>query len=433
MARKKNTPAVETPTPNETETQPMPDTSPVSEPATETVAAAEPVTDKKPRKPKTPKPPKAAPALVAIEDPGFATLEDVGDEMADEETIDIDPRGIVFPKFDSRAEDGEIDAGFLADIKINGILQSPLLAPLKERGPSGELRYAVVAGRRRVRAAIQLGLSFVRCKAKILTFEAAFTAAFSENFQRKNLTAYDEAVSIRQMMDTFNLKGQEVAERLSCTPGRISQLLGIFKLDPRVQNLVRKDLLGLNHARSLQRLTDLDQQVDIATRATEDHNNIWSTAELEHAVVSTLDQNKKKAEAKAAREAEKAARDAAKTEGGSEAAESAAEEAEVSGPSPVGTHYEVDTFHVRGHQTLGALLEYAVYEAEQAKQLVSETDEHKRLKEKAVTRAQAMLAAFEMVAGVKALPKSVRAVAAAESEGEEPEGAEEEAEEEALD
>lgn len=426
MARKKNTPAVETPTPNETETQPMPDTSPVSEPATETVAAAEPVTDKKPRKPKTPKPPKAAPALVAIEDPGFATLEDVGDEMADEETIDIDPRGIVFPKFDSRAEDGEIDAGFLADIKINGILQSPLLAPLKERGPSGELRYAVVAGRRRVRAAIQLGLSFVRCKAKILTFEAAFTAAFSENFQRKNLTAYDEAVSIRQMMDTFNLKGQEVAERLSCTPGRISQLLGIFKLDPRVQNLVRKDLLGLNHARSLQRLTDLDQQVDIATRATEDHNNIWSTAELEHAVVSTLEQNKKKAEAKAAREAEKAARDAAKTEGGAEAAEPA-EEAEVSGPAPVGTHYEVDTFHVRGHQTLGALLEYAVYDVEQAKQLVSETDEHKRLKEKAVTRAQAMLAAFEMVAGVKALPKSVRAVAAAESEGEEPEEAAEEA------
>lgn len=433
MARKKNTPAAaETPTTPETENPTMPETAPETTPA-ETAAdtaAAEPVTDKKPRKPKTPKPPKAAPALAAIEDPGFATLEDLNGEAEADDTIDIDPKGIVFPKFDSRAEDGELDAGFLADIRSNGILQSPLLAPLKERDSEGNIRYAVVAGRRRVRAAIQLGLPYIRCKAKVLTFEAAFTAAFSENFQRKNLTAYDEAVSIRQMMETFNLKGQEVAERLSCTPGRISQMLGIFKLDPRVQNLVRKDLLGLNHARTLLRLTDLDQQVELATRATDDHNNIWSTSELAHAVESTLEQNRKKAEAKAAREAEKAAREASKTESG-EAASEATETEEPTGPAPVGTHYEVDTFHVRGNQTLGALLEYAVYEMEQAKALVSDTDEHKRLKEKAVSRAQGMIAAFEMVAGVKPLPKSVRAVAAEESDGEETDS--EEAEEIVVD
>jgi len=330
--------------------------------------------------------------------------------------IAIDPRGIVFPKFDSRAEDGELDAGFLADIKMNGILQSPLLSPLKERDENGNVRYAVVAGRRRVRAAISLGLPVIQCKAKALTFEAAFTAAFSENFQRQNLTAYDEAVSIRQMMDTFNLKGQEVAEKLSCSPGRVSQLMGIFKLDPRVQNLVRKDLLGLNHARTLLRLTDLDLQVDLATRATNDPHNVWSTAELEHAVVSIIEQQKKKAEAKAEREAAKAAA-AAKGEDAAPA-EAAAEEAAPVGPAAVGTHYDVDTFHVRGPKTVGALLEFAVYELEQAKELVTETDEHKLIKAKAVAKAQGLVSAFEMVAGVKALPKSARGVEAEETEGE---------------
>ena len=99
-------------------------------------------------------------------------------------------------------EDLHLTPEFLADIKEHGVRQTLLVRPSGKyvTGKAAE-EYEVVAGCRRLAAAILVGLQWVPILIKDLTDREAREARITENLQRENLTVLDEARQFQEALD----------------------------------------------------------------------------------------------------------------------------------------------------------------------------------------------------------------------------------------
>ena len=97
----------------------------------------------------------------------------------------------------------------LADsIKQHGIIE-PLIVQKK----GGQ--YDIIAGERRWRAARLAGLKEVPVIVKEYSDQEVFEIALIENVQREDLNPIEEAQAYKRLLTEFNLKQDEVAERVS--------------------------------------------------------------------------------------------------------------------------------------------------------------------------------------------------------------------------
>ena len=97
----------------------------------------------------------------------------------------------------------------LADsIKQFGVLQPLLVRKNKDY-------YEIIAGERRWRAAKQAGVKEVPVIVKEYTEQEIVEIGLIENIQRENLNPIEEAMAFKRLLEEFNLKQDEVAERVS--------------------------------------------------------------------------------------------------------------------------------------------------------------------------------------------------------------------------
>jgi ParB family chromosome partitioning protein len=88
--------------------------------------------------------------------------------------------------------------------------------------------------------------------------------ALIENLQREDLNAMEEALGYQQIIEKFKLKQDELAEKVSKSRTAITNSLRLLKLDERVQQMVRDDLIQTGHARALLGISDPDKQYEFA-------------------------------------------------------------------------------------------------------------------------------------------------------------------------
>ncbi|MBQ9886857.1 MAG: ParB/RepB/Spo0J family partition protein [Lachnospiraceae bacterium] len=163
----------------------------------------------------------------------------------------------------------------LADsIKQFGIIQ-PIIVQQK-----GE-HYEIIAGERRWRAAKLAKLKEVPVIIKKYTDKEVTEISIIENIQRENLNPIEEAMAYKRLLDEFNLKHEEVAEKVSKSRSAISNALRLLKLDSRVQAMVAEQKLSYGHARALLAIENEDVQFEIANRVIE---NELSVREIEKLV-----------------------------------------------------------------------------------------------------------------------------------------------------
>ena len=93
-------------------------------------------------------------------------------------------------------------------IKQFGVLQPLLVVDRKDY-------YEIIAGERRWRAAKMAGLKKVPVIIKDLTEQEIVEISLIENIQRENLNPIEEAIAYKRLLNEFNLKQDEVAERVS--------------------------------------------------------------------------------------------------------------------------------------------------------------------------------------------------------------------------
>lgn len=148
----------------------------------------------------------------------------------------------------------------LADsIKQFGLLQPILVQDRKDH-------YEIIAGERRWRAARLAGLKEVPVIIKNYSDQEIVEIALIENIQREDLNPIEEAQAYKRLLEEFNLKQDEVAERVSKSRAAVTNSIRLLKLGDRVQQMVIDDMISTGHARALLAVEDEEEQYNLAQK-----------------------------------------------------------------------------------------------------------------------------------------------------------------------
>ena len=148
----------------------------------------------------------------------------------------------------------------LADsIKQFGLLQPILVQDRKDH-------YEIVAGERRWRAAKIAGLKEVPVIIRDLTEQEIVEISLIENIQRENLNPIEEAKAFKRLLTEFDLKQDEVAERVSKSRTAVTNSMRLLKLCDEVQQMVIDEMISTGHARAILSIADPEEQYLIAQR-----------------------------------------------------------------------------------------------------------------------------------------------------------------------
>jgi len=144
-------------------------------------------------------------------------------------------------------------------IKIHGVL-FPIL--VVNRGDY----YEIVAGERRWRAAKMAGLKEVPVIIRDYTEKEIAEISLIENIQRTDLNPIEEAMAYKSLIDEYNLKQDELAERVSKSRTAITNSMRLLKLASNVQDMIVDDLISAGHARALLSIENPEEQYELAQR-----------------------------------------------------------------------------------------------------------------------------------------------------------------------
>ena len=178
----------------------------------------------------------------------------------------------------------------LADsIKEHGLIQPIIITP------SDNNMYKIVAGERRWRAAKIAGIKEIPVIIKKLTRQEIMEISLIENIQREDLNPIEEALAFKRLLTEFNLKQDEVAERVSKSRTAVTNAMRLLKLNEKVQQMVIDEMLTTGHARALLGIEDQEQQYIIAQKIFDEKLSVRDTEKL---VKSLQNEKKKKKEEK---------------------------------------------------------------------------------------------------------------------------------------
>ncbi|MBO4309806.1 MAG: ParB/RepB/Spo0J family partition protein [Lachnospiraceae bacterium] len=163
----------------------------------------------------------------------------------------------------------------LADsIKEHGIIEPLIVQDRKSY-------YEIIAGERRWRAANIAGLTEVPIIIKDLTELEIVELALIENIQREDLNPVEEAQAYKRLIDEFNLKQDEVAEKVSKSRTAITNTMRLLKLCPEVQQMLIDEMISAGHARALLGVENPELQYNLAQQV---FDQKMSVREVEKAV-----------------------------------------------------------------------------------------------------------------------------------------------------
>lgn len=169
-------------------------------------------------------------------------------------------------------------------IKLYGVLQPLLVSDKKDY-------YEIVAGERRWRAAKMAGLKEIPVVVKEFSNQQIVEISLIENIQREDLNPVEEALAYKRLIDEFNLKQDEIAERVSKSRTAVTNSLRLLKLDERVQQMMVDEMISAGHARTLLAISDPEQQYSVAMKIFDEKLSVRETEKL---VKTILNPSKKK-------------------------------------------------------------------------------------------------------------------------------------------
>ena len=148
----------------------------------------------------------------------------------------------------------------LADsIKQFGLLQPILVQDRKTY-------YEIIAGERRWRAAKLAGLKEVPVIIRDYTDQEIVEISLIENIQTEDLNPIEEALAYKRLLTEFNLKQDEVAERVSKSRTAVTNSMRLLKLCDKVQQMIIDDMISSGHARALISIENPEEQYSIAQK-----------------------------------------------------------------------------------------------------------------------------------------------------------------------
>lgn len=144
-------------------------------------------------------------------------------------------------------------------IKQFGLIQPILVQDRKDH-------YEIIAGERRWRAAKLAGLKEIPVIIRDYTEQEIVEISLIENIQRQDLNPIEEAQAYKRLLEEFNLKQDEVAERVSKSRAAVTNSIRLLKLTDEVQQMVIDEMISTGHARALIAVEDPEEQYNLAQK-----------------------------------------------------------------------------------------------------------------------------------------------------------------------
>ena len=166
-------------------------------------------------------------------------------------------------------------------IKKYGVIE-PVVVVKKNK------HYEIIAGERRWRAARLAGLKEIPVIIRDYDMQQQVEIALIENLQRENLNPIEEAHAYQRLIDEFDLKQDEVAEKVSKGRTTITNSLRLLKLCEKVQQMLVNEMISTGHARSLIAIEDPDVQYETAMTVFDRKMSVRDTEKLVKSVLKIL-------------------------------------------------------------------------------------------------------------------------------------------------
>ena len=178
----------------------------------------------------------------------------------------------------------------LADsIKLHGVIQPIVVQDRKSY-------YEIIAGERRWRASKLAGLKEVPVIIRNYTEQEIVEISLIENIQREDLNPIEEAQAYKRLLEEFNLKQDEVAEKVSKSRTAVTNSLRLLKLCDEVQQMIISNMLSTGHARAIISVEDPEEQYALAQKIFDEKMSVREVEKYIKGMGKTAKPKKKKNE-----------------------------------------------------------------------------------------------------------------------------------------
>jgi len=201
--------------------------------------------------------------------------------------IDVDTVGAIYREIDPsviepnpRQPRQVFDEEALAEL-VHSIREFGLMQPIVVRAvPGAPLRYQLVMGERRWRAAQQAGLATIPAIVRETAEGNLLRDALLENIHRAQLNPLEEAAAYQQLLEEFDVTHDELAARIGRSRPVITNMIRLLRLPIAVQRRVAAGVLSAGHARALLALeAGPEAQEELAARIVAEGLSVRATEE----------------------------------------------------------------------------------------------------------------------------------------------------------
>ena len=176
-------------------------------------------------------------------------------------------------------------------IEAQGVIQPIVVRERALADSHTGVRYEIIAGERRWRAAQIAGLESIPAVIRTIKDSAAVAVALIENIQRENLNPLEEANAFQRLIIEYEMSHQEVANSVGRARTSITNALRLLELPSGIQEFVNSKQLSMGHARALLSIQDRGMQLEVANLMIEKD---LSVREAESLVRKSVDKKKTK-------------------------------------------------------------------------------------------------------------------------------------------
>ncbi len=187
--------------------------------------------------------------------------------------IDLDLNDILPNRFQPRIKFSEDSIIELSEsIKEHGVIQPIIVRPIGDK-------YEIIAGERRYKASVLAGKDTIPAIISDIKDKECAEIALIENVQRRDLTAIEEAISYKKILDMGYLTQEQLAVRLGKSQSAVANKIRLLNLCDEVQEALMEEKISERHARSLLKIKEASKQKEMLERIINERLTVRKTEE----------------------------------------------------------------------------------------------------------------------------------------------------------
>jgi ParB family chromosome partitioning protein len=173
----------------------------------------------------------------------------------------------------------------------DSIKQYGVIQPINVRKAKNNY-YELVAGERRLRAAVMAGLTEIPAIVVDVNDNESAVMALIENLQREDLSYMEEAESYNNLINDHGFTQEELAQKVGKSQSTIANKIRLLRLSPMIKKILADNNLTERHARALLKLHDEQMQLKVLKIVCERGLNVKKTEELVERAIERITRKK---------------------------------------------------------------------------------------------------------------------------------------------